>query len=127
MFLLSSFLSSSLSLHCLLRAIGKFVSSFVLLLHHWFFLFFSFILFVCFLPLLEGHHCFIATMLFGFLMCPICLVVVATSAAAGPTTSHHHHCLHNEIGSALNFFNVINLFIFYNLYFLKFIVFLFLG
>ena len=42
MFMLSSFLSSSSSLHCLLRAIGKFVLSSLLLLHHWFMYFFRF-------------------------------------------------------------------------------------
>ena len=64
---------------CLLRDIGKFVLS-SLLLHHWILYFFSFLIFVSFLSLLEGHHCFITMLMFGFSLCLNCSV--ATVAAA---------------------------------------------
>ena len=69
--------SSSSSLHCLLRAIGKFVSSSVLLLYHWFLYFFGFSYLFLFC------HCskvttvsLSSTLVFGFSLCPIRSVAV---------------------------------------------------
>ena len=121
LFLLSCFLSSSSNLHCLLRVIGKFVSSSLLLLHHWFmYVFRLFYLFVfC--------HCSKVTTVSLSCFCLVFVVSVAADVVVDLASLFTTVAFAHKVGGILIFFFILLISLFFIIYFLKCILFLFLG